>query len=55
MSEKWALTAAGGLLVALLAWGGTTLVANGNKLAAIEATQIQIIKTLDRTLSELRR
>lgn len=52
-AAKWALTAAGGILIALLAWGGSTLVTQGNQLSAIQATQVQIIKTLDRTLDAL--
>lgn len=52
-AAKWALTAAGGILIALLAWGGNTLVAQGNQLSAIEARQEIILSTLNRTLDAL--
>lgn len=65
---KWFLAAAGGMVIGALAWGGTTLVTLGNKVAVLEAekvdgvavkltrletTQEHLIKTIDRALNEL--
>ena len=53
MSKDQALAAAGVILLALLAWGGTTLIGLGNKVATLEATQTQLVKQIDRTLDAL--
>jgi len=53
MTKDQALAAAGVLVMALLGWGGNTLIVLGNKVSTLEATQIQLVKQIDRTLDAL--
>ena len=53
MTKDQALAAAGVILLALLAWGGTTLVSVGNDVAALKATQLQLVDQNNRILDAL--
>ena len=41
------------VLFGVLGWAGATLFSLSTKVATLEATQVQLIKTIDRTLDEL--
>ncbi len=43
------------VFIGFLGWGGTTLVGLSTDVAALDATQKQLIRTIDRTLDALDR
>lgn len=53
ISKEWIMGILAALIVGLLSWAGLSIVSFGNQIAALEATQKQLVSTVNLTLEEL--